>query len=295
VWLDLLGESENAPQAQEAHEALLEHPQVQDLLTELKGWPGTPIGHHRNAGLLLHKLTFIADLGLRIDDPGVEDIVQKILEHQSPNGPFLVAARAGKGQYFTWMLCDAPLILYALVKFGFNHDSRVQAAVDYLVSLVRDTGWPCAIERKDGRDPARGGDPCPYANLVMLKLLSQVGHTRYEDACRAGAEAILSLWERSRELHPHEFYMGTDFRKLRAPLVWYDILHMVEVLSQFQWLHNDPRLLEMIELVKNKADNHGRFTPESVYRAWKGWVFGQKREPSRWLTLLVQRVIMRMS
>lgn len=97
----------------------------------------------------------------------------------------------------------------------------------------------------------------------------------------------------SRELHPHEFYMGTDFRKLRAPFVWYDILHVVEELSQFQWLHSDPHLLGMIELVKNKVDNHGRFTPESVYRAWKVWDFGQKREPSRWLTLLVRRVIMR--
>jgi len=273
---------------------MLEHPQVQGLLAELAGWPGAPIGHHRDAGLLLHKLTFIADIGLRIDDPGIDGIVQKVLEHQSPEGPFYVTVRAGKGHYFTWMLCDAPLILYALIKFGLGHDGRVQTAIDYLASLVRDNGWPCAIERKGGKDPIRNGEPCPYANLAMLKLLSCVGGSRYEEACRVGSETILDLWAKSRDLHPHQFYMGTDFRKLKAPLVWYDILHVVEVLTQYQWLCPDPRLTEMYEVVKNKAAEDGRFTPESVYRAWRGWDFGQKKEPSRWLTLLIRRVVMRM-
>jgi hypothetical protein len=273
---------------------MLEHPQVQGLLAELAGWPGTPIGHHRNAGLLLHKLTFIADIGLRVDDLGIENIVQKILKHQSPNGLFYVTARAGKGQYFTWMLCDAPLVLYALVKFGLGDDSRVQTAIDYLVSLMRDNGWPCAIEKKKGGNPVRNGDPCPYANLTMLKLLSHVGNSRYEDACHVGTETILNLWAKSRELHPHEFYMGIDFRKLKAPLVWYDILHVVEVLTQYQWACQDARLIEMTEVMNSKADDKGRFTPESVYQAWKGWDFGQRKEPSMWLTFLIQRIIMRM-
>ncbi len=264
VQLDLLGEPENSSQFREAREAMLEHPQVQGLLAELAGWPGPPIGHHRNAGLLLHKLTFIADIGLRVDDPGIESIVQRILKHQSPDGPFYVSACAGKGQYFTWMLCDAPLILYALVKFGFGYDSRIQTAIDYLVSLVRDNGWPCAIEKKKGGVPVRNGDSCPYATLVMLRLLSHIENPHYEDACRIGTDKILNLWVKSCDLHPHEFYMGTDFRKLKAPLVWYDILHVVEVLTRYRWTCQDARLIEMIEIMKSKADDKGRFTPESV-------------------------------
>ena len=32
------------------------------------------------------------------------------------------------------------------------------------------------------------------------------------------------------------FFMGTDFRKLKVPLVWYDLLHVLDVLSSFPWL-----------------------------------------------------------
>jgi hypothetical protein len=30
--------------------------------------------------------------------------------------------------------------------------------------------------------------------------------------------------------------------------------------------------------------------PESVWQAWQDWEFGQKREPSRWVTFLVLRI-----
>jgi hypothetical protein len=87
------------------------------------------------------------------------------------------------------------------------------------------------------------------------------------------------------------FYMGTDFRKLKVPFVWYDLMHVLDVLSKFTWLKEDPRLLDMLEILKSKADRQGRFTPGSVWTAWKDWEFGQKKEPSRWLTLLAWRII----
>ena len=89
--------------------------------------------------------------------------------------------------------------------------------------------------------------------------------------------------------------MGTDFRKTKAPFVWYDILHVLDVLSQFNWLKGDPRLTEMSTLLKLKADSDGKYAPESEWRAWKGWDFGQKKQPSRWLTFLVMRVLKRIN
>jgi hypothetical protein len=108
-----------------------------------------------------------------------------------------------------------------------------------------------------------------------------------------GAKSLLDLWEKSLEQHPYIFYMGTDFRKLKVPLVWYDLIHVLDVLSQFPWLKSDPRLCEMIELLKSKADSEGRFTVESVWTSWKDWEFGQKKVPSRWLSLLAWRIIQR--
>jgi hypothetical protein len=89
------------------------------------------------------------------------------------------------------------------------------------------------------------------------------------------------------------FFMGTDFRKLKVPFIWYDLLHVLDVLTCFAWLKEDPRLQEMLALLAGKADGQGRFTLESVWTHWKDWEFGQKKQPSRWLTLHVWRVLRR--
>jgi len=108
-----------------------------------------------------------------------------------------------------------------------------------------------------------------------------------------GAETLLTLWSESTTRHPYMFYMGTDFRRLKVPFAWYDLMHVLEVLSRFSWLRSDSRLLDMVANLQGKADEQGRFTLESTWTAWKDWEFGQKKEPSRWLTLLAWRAIRR--
>jgi hypothetical protein len=60
-------------------------------------------------------------------------------------------------------------------------------------------------------------------------------------------------------------------------------------------LRNDSRLTEISDIVKSKADNEGKYTPESIWKTWKDWDFGQKKKPSRWLTFLVLNVLRRIS
>ena len=299
--LDLLGQPEGEPQVQAARQAMIADPQIQGLLAELASWPGPILKRHNDATHPLHKLTFIADLGFRAGDPSINQIVGRILDHRSPEGTFQVLVNinpryGGTGEdQWAWMLCDAPLILYALLKFGLRQDPRVQVTIEYLVSLIRDNGWPCRVTPDLGkfRGPGAKADPCPYANLVMLKALVQMPEYRDKEAAHIGAETLLTLWEQRRERRPYMFAMGTHYARLKAPLIWYDILHVADVLTQFSSLREDARLREMVELVKAKEDQEGRFIAESVWRAWRGWDFGQKREPSRWLTLLIQRMLRR--
>ena len=49
----------------------------------------------------------------------------------------------------------------------------------------------------------------------------------------------------------------------------------------------------MIDGVAAKADEQQRYTPESIWKAWADWDFGQKRAPSHWLTLLTLRMLKR--
>jgi hypothetical protein len=281
---------------------MLAHPQVRALVEELTDWPGALLNSHKSAGHALHKLSFLADLGLRADDPGMGKISEPIFEHQSAQGPFQMLGKispsyGGSGkEEFAWALCDAPLVVYSLVKMGLKDDARVQAAVEHLFSLGRENGWPCAVSPELGRwrGPGRKDDPCPYANMVMLKLLAELPEMHGRSEVRAGAETALALWTESLSRHPYMFSMGNDFRKLKAPLVWYDLLHLTDVLTRFPFLRQDARLGEMVDLLEAKADGEGRFTPESIWTAWKDWDFGQKKIPSAWLTLLAWRVVRRM-
>jgi len=297
--LDLLGQPDQDAQVAAARKRMLDDPPVQNLVAELTGWPGTVISSHKSAGQPFHKLTFLADLGISLGDPRIERVIASIMMHQSAEGPFQLPMNipthfGGTGEeQGAWALCDAPLLVYALVKFGLGEEAPVKRAVDYLAKLARSNGWPCAVSKELGtfRGPGRKEDPCPFANLAMLKALSEVPEWRESSACQTGAETLLGLWEESAARHPYMFFMGTDFRKLKVPLVWYDLVHVLEVLSRFPWLRKDARLRDMLSVLKSKMDEQGRFSLESVWMAWKDWEFGQKKEPSRWLTLSAWRII----
>ena len=280
---------------------MLANDQILNLITELSGWPGTVISSHKSASQPFHKLTLLADFGLSVNDPGVGTIVSRILEHRSPEGPFQLPMNipthyGGTGQdQWAWALCDAPLIIYALAKLGVSKEPSVRSAIKYLVCIIRDNGWPCAVSKELGkfRGPGRKDDPCPFANLGMLKVLSEVTELRDSPACHTGADTILNLWSESTTQHPYMFYMGTDFRKLKVPFVWFDLIHVLDVLSRFPWLMDDKRFLDMLGILASKADLQGCFTLESIWTAWKDWEFGQKKIPSRWLTLLAWRILRR--
>ncbi len=298
--IDLCHLSEDDPLVQTTRLAMLDDAKIKALITELQDWPGTILKAHNNASHLLHKLVFLADLGIKATDPGIQLVVEKILATQSTEGMFQVLVNikpsyGGSGEdQFAWMLCDAPLITYALLRFGGREDARLQKSISALIGSIHDNGWHCTVSPQLGnfRGPGRKSDPCPYATLVMLRVLSQLTGTNLDPA-RIGSEALLTLWQQRKERKAYLFGMGSNFSKLKSPLIWYDLLHVLDVLTNFTWLNQDERFQEMLDLLQDKADIQGRFTPDSVWMAWKGWEFGQKKQPSAWVTFIALRALMR--
>jgi hypothetical protein len=193
---------------------------------------------------------------------------------------------------WTWLLCDAPTLLYSLLAMGLGSQPPVQRAVEHLAGLVNDNGWRCLGGPEVGkfRGPGRKDDPCPVANVYALKALALVPELVDSPATRTGAEMLLSHWERRAERKMYLFGMGTDFCKLKYPFVWYDILHVTSVLARLPFVHADPRFQEMVAAITGQADSQGRYTAGSMYTAWKGWSFADKKNPSPWLTFLVLRL-----
>jgi hypothetical protein len=299
---DLLAQSDSHGEVAASRQAMLEHPKIRALLSELSQWPGPALKRHNDAGHPLHKLVFVADLGLKAGDPGVDEIINRVVGMQSREGAFQIKANispqyGGSGEDQTvWMLCDAPSVLYGMVRLGVS-GNPIRSAAEHLAGLSFDHGWPCVVTPELGRfrGPGRKTDPCPYATLVALKALAQMPEWRESRACLDGAETLLQLWEQRKERRPYMFAMGTDFAKMKMPMVWYDILHVVDVLTQFPHLFKDRRLLEMVDILRAKADDKGRFTAESVWKAWSDSEFGQKKIPSYLLTLRAYRVLERIA
>lgn len=294
--IELLNQSLENPEVINAKEKMIKHPLVQAILNEIGDWPGYALKRHNDAKHLTHKLSFLTDIGLRKEDnDNLNEIVDKIFKDQSNEGAFQILANipvhfGGSGNdEKAWMLCDTPTVLYSVIKLGYSTEKSVEKAIKHIISLIRENGWPCVASPKFGKfkGPGKKDDPCPYANLISLKVLANHPKWKDDNVCKIGTEILLSLWNQRTKRKPFLFGMGTDFKKLKAPLIWYDILHVTDVLTRFDWLKNDERLLEMINIIESKADENGRFAAESVWRAYKDWDFGQKKEPSPWISYLV--------
>ena len=299
--VDLLDRPEDYAEVQSARAEMVGHPQVLALIEQAASWPGYALKRHNDAGHPLYKLSTLADFGVRAGDPGMETAIEAVLAHQSQEGPFqtpinVPKAFGGTGEdMWTWVACDAPTLAYALLAFGLGDDSRVRQAVDHIAEMADGNGFRCKAAKELGRfkGPGRREDPCPIANVYALKALSLVPDLVDSPAARAGTEMLLWHWGPECERKLYLFGVGRRFRWLKYPFVWYDILHVTDVLSRFPFVHQDTRFREIVETVTGQVDKDGRYTANSMYKAWKGWSFADKKNPSPWLTFLVLRVLNR--
>lgn len=300
--LDLLDAGQQDPAVQSDRAEMLAHPQMQALMRTAAEWPGYALKRHNDAKHPMVACGTLLDFGFRADDPGIKPVVDAILSHASEDGPFeslVFVSKAFGGlnrEQWSWMACDAPTMLTILLGLGLGAEPAVQRAVDHLLDSQEENGWRCKAAASLGtfRGPGRKDDPCPIANVLALKALSLLPDMVECHAARVGASMLLDHWENQRERKIYMFGIGTDFRKLKYPFIWYDILHVVEVLSRFPHVYADERFQAMVSCILEQADEAWRFTAGSMYMAWKGWSFADKKAPSPWLTFLVARICRRL-
>ncbi|HSN95135.1 MAG TPA: hypothetical protein VLR89_08755 [Anaerolineaceae bacterium] len=297
VLRDLAGAT--LTELQGLHSQVFEEPYVQGLLAAVKNFHVLIVSGHKSPSLNVNKLLMLQSLDFGLETPQIETAMELILAQRDNQGVYrsrcLVSTSYGGTGLpdFGWALCDAPLLLLAVFQAGMDYTEYVKPGLDALSSLQFEKGFPCAVSKELGkwRGPGRKSDPCPIATLWMLRLFAALPSLRDSAQARSAAEAILSLWEHSWEEHPYMFSMGTDFRKLKAPAVWYDIVSVCDVLRQLPWLSEDSRFQQMKQVILAKQNEEGLFTPESIYLACKAEDFGQKKLPSAYLSFLCQRIL----
>jgi len=133
------------------------------------------------------------------------------------------------------------------------------------------------------------------ATMFVLGALAQDPKLRDSEIARKGVGFLFECWENRGKIKyaGHDSQVGRDWEKLKYPFTDYKILKFLDVLSQFEHAKQRLQKSEMVNLLLSKRDGKGRFTPESIHNVWSDFDFGQKEEPSRWITLLALRIIHR--
>ena len=280
------------------YKELTQDPRIQGLIDDCVTWPNPPFKRHNDAGHPIHKIELLADFGLDTRDPWIKAISNLLLEHQSEDGLFqskleIPERWGGKGTgEIMWLLCDTPILIYSLQKFGINNE-QTKEATRMLVWLSENNGWRCRGSNPKFRGPGKKDDHCPYANLITLKALS-LSPYRETEAVQNGIDSHILHWENRDGKKIYMFGIGTTFKKLKYPNVWFDILHVIDVLSHYPYAREYEEFWEMWTIIKDKQQPEGGFIPESVYKAWSDWSFGQKKEPSPWMTLRIYEIANRL-
>jgi hypothetical protein len=292
---------QNMNETSTLNSSMLSDVRIQKFLSDIADFNATLVTNHKNPDIPIHKLLFLFEVGLDTNVPEIDMAIQQILKDKDENGipksmTNVPKHFGGSGEdTLAWALCDALLMLYALIKAGIDYESHIKEGVEHILGLYRENGFPCVVSKELGkfRGPGRKDDCCPYATFIILKLLSVIPEYKKSEMADSIINILLDLWERSQEQHPYMFYMGTDFRKLKAPALWYDIVSVTDCLSHFESARKDKRFLEMLDIIESKANSNYQFIPESVYLKCKEWDFGQKKQPSPWLTYICIRTLER--
>lgn len=114
---------------------------------------GTLVSNHKNPDLPIHKLLFLLDIRLDTDVPEIKGAVDEILKNRDSNGVYQSITNipkhfGGSGEdILSWCLCDAPLLLLALLKAGVDYKQHLKQGVDFIVSFEQKMVSP-ALYRK---------------------------------------------------------------------------------------------------------------------------------------------------
>jgi hypothetical protein len=236
-------------------------------------------------------LGVLADFGFTKEDKRIGKACEYLFSTQLPSGGFGWAPPPTPAECFTGILTEP------LAKLGYASDPRLRKAYDWLIQRQRfDGGFWCKNTAQPGG--LREKEPsCAFATLCVLSALVRNPKLKKSRIASRSAEFLLHCWENRGKIKyaGHDSQVGKGWERLQYPFTEYRVLKYLDALSQVESIRTDRRMLDMSDLLLEKRDEEGRFYAESVHKVWAGFDFGQKKLPSRWITLIAYSIVKGMS
>jgi hypothetical protein len=252
----------------------------------------TELKRHNDAGHLLNILCFLIDNNL-IHDERLKELNSRIIDNDFTVNMNIPVSFGGTGKPInTWIMCDLPLTLYISIKLNGNKITKKHRLfIAEIANRMEQNGWRCSNKGNIGkfRGPGKKDDECPIATLNVLKLLTVTKEDEYIEQKQKGIQTIENLWNDRKIRKAYLFGMGTDFMKIKYPMIWYDVLNTVNVLSYYSYAIKTKAFKEMYEVIKRKIEAND-YIPESVYLYWKGYNFGQKKGNSEFIETTIKQI-----
>lgn len=234
-------------------------------------------------------LGVLADFGFTKQDKKIACACEYVFGKQFVCGAFGWAPPPTPGDCFTGILIES------LTKLGYIDDPRVKQAYRWLVNRQRlDGGFWCKDTGQPG-GPREAEPSCAFATLCVLGALVQDPRFKNTSAAEKAVGFLLACWDNRAKIRyaGHDSQIGKGWEKLKYPFTDYRILKYLDVLSQFSYVRKDLRFKTMTDMLVARQDTNGRFYAESIHKAWSGFDFAQKKEPSRFITLIACRILKR--
>lgn len=314
VWATLTGVRGLGPDdeaVRRAREAVVADARVRELAEGLPEWGvDADVSGHHSPAYLPNRLNLLADMGVLAGDIAAVDVrLDELLEHQDGSGRFLAYGRLPGRPKPEWgsLLCDTNVITDVALRFGRGEDPRVAAALTRIVADASRTpqgrAWQCVPERTSlWRGPGRKADACPQVTLEGLRALSHLTPDRRPSWLAEAAATPLAIWRRRSEERPYLFGHGYQFKSVKWPNFWYDVLWVLETVGRYPEVWSGPgardedrrAAAEMAAcLIAYNFDPDGRVTPRRTYKGFGGFSFGQKKTTSPFATARALAALMR--
>lgn len=294
--IDLLGKEENDKEVIAIKKAIVKHRLIKQIFDRQNkdGYWGTLKDIYTwwpKKDTTFYLLGILADFGFKRENKKIAKACEYVFSTQHPSGGFGVAPPHIPYDCFTGILTES------LSKLGYNDDFRLKKAYDWLTKRQRlDGGFWCKNTGQPKR--LRENEPsCAFSTLCVLSALAGDPEYKNSKITKRVVEFLFKCWDNRGKIKytGHDSQIGRGWEKLKYPFTDYRILKYLDTITQFDFALNDKRMEKMVDLLISKRDKDGHFYAESIHKVYSDFDFGQKKQPSRWITLFVYRIVKRIS
>jgi hypothetical protein len=193
------------------------------------------------------------------------------------------------------MSCLTGNVCAALLRMGYEADSRVLKALNWLVKIQnRDGGWLCPYWKAHIKDK----HGCFYGTICPLEAFSEVPKerrtTEMTHAIEKGAEFLLMHRLFKADHHGYKV-INRQWLKLSFPWFYgYNTLRGLSVLTKLGYV-DDERLIDAVKLLLQKRCSDGTWLLENAPTGRIHANIEVVGKPSKWVTLKALRVLKRLN